>query len=71
MVRGQRPDTRKQLARRIHSSRSRIVKMEKRDPKITVDLLIKSLLASGMDDHIPSPCLKGEKARFCILRANI
>jgi DNA-binding XRE family transcriptional regulator len=39
--------TQEQLAEKIHSSQSRIAKMEKGDPTVTVDLLVKSLFALG------------------------
>ena len=35
------------LARLVKSSQSRIAKMEKGDPSVSIDLLIKSLLALG------------------------
>ena len=38
-----------QLARMIKSSQSRVAKMEKGDPTVSVDLLVKSLLALGAD----------------------
>jgi DNA-binding XRE family transcriptional regulator len=39
--------TQTQLAKLLKSSQSRIAKMEKGDPTVSVDLLIKSLLAMG------------------------
>ena len=36
-----------ELARLIHSSQSRIAKMEAGDPSVSIDLLMKSLLALG------------------------
>ena len=39
--------TQAQLAKILKSSQSRVAKMEKGDPTVTVDLLIKSLLALG------------------------
>ena len=39
--------TQAQLAKMLKSSQSRIAKMEKGDPSVSVDLLIKSLLALG------------------------
>jgi len=39
--------TQDQLARLIRSSQSRVAKMEKSDPTISIDLLMKSLLALG------------------------
>lgn len=41
--------TQAQLAKMLKSSQSRIAKMEKGDPTVSVDLLIKSLLAMGAD----------------------
>jgi ribosome-binding protein aMBF1 (putative translation factor) len=38
-----------QLAKRLKSSQSRVAKMEKGDPTVSVDLLVKSLLAMGAD----------------------
>ena len=39
--------TQHQLAQKIKSSQSRVAKMEKGDPSVSIDLLIKSLLAMG------------------------
>jgi DNA-binding XRE family transcriptional regulator len=39
--------TQQELARRVRSSQSRIAKMERCDPSVSIDLLIKSLLALG------------------------
>jgi len=39
--------TQVQLAKRIHSSQSRVAKMETGDPSVSLDLLVKSLLALG------------------------
>ncbi len=39
--------TQAQLAKMLKSSQSRIAKMEKGDPSVSVDLLVKSLLAMG------------------------
>jgi DNA-binding XRE family transcriptional regulator len=39
--------TQAQLAKLLKSSQSRVAKMEKGDPSVSVDLLIKSLLAMG------------------------
>jgi predicted XRE-type DNA-binding protein len=36
-----------QLAKMLKSSQSRVAKMEKGDPSVSVDLLVKSLLAMG------------------------
>ena len=38
------------LAKAIHSSQSRIAKMEAGDPTVSLDLLIKSILALGASD---------------------
>lgn len=40
--------TQQELAERIDSSQSRIAKMETGDPSVTLDLIIKSLLALGV-----------------------
>ncbi len=37
-----------ELAERIHSSQSRIAKMERGDPHVSLDLMIRALLATGM-----------------------
>ena len=39
--------TQEQLAQKIKSSQSRVAKMEKGDPSVSVDLLVKSLFALG------------------------
>jgi predicted XRE-type DNA-binding protein len=41
--------TQAQLAKMLKSSQSRVAKMEKGDPTISLDLLVKSLLAMGAD----------------------
>ena len=41
--------TQAQLAKMLKSSQSRIAKMEKGDPTVSVDLLVKSLIAMGAD----------------------
>lgn len=40
--------TQAQLAKAIHSSQSRVAKMEAGDPSVSIDLLVKSLLALGV-----------------------
>jgi hypothetical protein len=35
------------LAKMLKSSQSRVAKMEKEDPSVSIDLLVKSLLAMG------------------------
>jgi transcriptional regulator with XRE-family HTH domain len=37
------------LARKIGSSQSRVAKMETGDPSVSIDLLVRSLLALGAD----------------------
>jgi predicted XRE-type DNA-binding protein len=39
--------TQEQLADLIHSSQSRVAKMENNDPTVSIDLLVKTLLALG------------------------
>ena len=41
--------TQAQLAKLLNSSQSRVAKMEKGDPTVSIDLLVKSLLALGAD----------------------
>ena len=48
--RRQRTLTQNQLARLVKSSQSRIAKMEAGDPTVTVDLLIRALLALGVSN---------------------
>jgi predicted XRE-type DNA-binding protein len=48
-TRKQKHFTQAQLARMLKSSQSRVAKMEKGDPTVSVDLLVKSLLALGVD----------------------
>ena len=43
--------TQAELAERVGSSQSRVAKMEAGDPTVSVDLLVKSLLAAGADRH--------------------
>ena len=40
-----------EVARRLHSSQSRVAKMEGADPSVSLDLLIRSLLALGASDR--------------------
>jgi DNA-binding XRE family transcriptional regulator len=49
--RTERKLTQTQLAKMIHSSQSRVAKMESGDPSVSFDLLIKSMLALGMSKH--------------------
>ncbi|CAB5170547.1 hypothetical protein D3OALGA1CA_5702 [Olavius algarvensis associated proteobacterium Delta 3] len=48
-TRKKKKPTQAQLAKMINSSQSRVAKMEKGDPSVSVDLLVKSLLAIGVD----------------------
>jgi DNA-binding XRE family transcriptional regulator len=41
--------TQAELAKKVGSSQSRVAKMEAGDPTVSVDLLVKSLLAAGAD----------------------
>jgi DNA-binding XRE family transcriptional regulator len=45
--RRQKKLTQEQLARRLKSSQSRVAKMEAGDPSVSLDLLVRSLLALG------------------------
>ena len=47
MHRRSRGITQTQLAQTLHSSQSRVAKMEAGDPSVSLDLLVKSLLALG------------------------
>ncbi len=49
--RRQRRLTQVELARKVRSSQSRIAKMEAGDPSVTLDLLIRSLLALGASNR--------------------
>lgn len=40
--------TQAELAKALHSSQSRVAKMEAGDPTVSIDLLVKSLLALGV-----------------------
>lgn len=40
--------TQAELAKLVHSSQSRIAKMEAGDPSVSIDLLVKSLIALGV-----------------------
>lgn len=48
-LREERNWTQAELARRVGSSQSRIAKMEAADSTVSVDLLVRSLLAAGAD----------------------
>ena len=51
MRRGTRGVTQTQLARALRSSQSRVAKMEAGDPTVSLDLLVKSLLALGTSNR--------------------
>ena len=44
--------TQSALARRIHSSQSRVAKMEAGDPAVSIDLLVRALLSLGADRNL-------------------
>jgi predicted XRE-type DNA-binding protein len=46
-LRRQKKLTQEELARRLKSSQSRVAKMEAGDPSVSIDLLVRSLLALG------------------------
>ena len=70
-VRAQRASsglTQEELARRLGSSQSRVSKLEKADPTVTLDLLIRSMLAAGATSRdiasaIASTGKQGRRAR--------
>lgn len=49
--RAKRGLTQQDVAKAVHSSQSRIAKMEAGDPTVTLDLLIKTLLALGASER--------------------
>ena len=54
--------TQMQVARRIKSSQSRVAKMEAGDPSVSLDLLIKSLLALGSSPAELARLIGGKKS---------
>ncbi|MDP9193344.1 MAG: helix-turn-helix domain-containing protein [Acidobacteriota bacterium] len=48
-LREERNWTQAEFAKRVGSSQSRVAKMEAADPTVSVDLLVRSLLAAGAD----------------------
>jgi DNA-binding XRE family transcriptional regulator len=54
--------TQAELARRLRSSQSRIAKMEAGDPGVSLDLLVKSLLALGMSERDIARLMSGGRA---------
>ena len=51
------------LAKLLHSSQSRVAKMEGGDPSVSIDLLIRSLLALGASNRDLARTISGE--RYC------
>jgi DNA-binding XRE family transcriptional regulator len=47
------------FAKQLHSSQSRVAKMEAGDPTVTIDLLIQALLAVGADRRDVAKALAG------------
>ena len=55
--------TQAELARRVGSSQSRVAKMEAGDPTVSVDLLVRSLLAAGADRRELGRVVVGSRRR--------
>jgi DNA-binding XRE family transcriptional regulator len=55
--------TQTQLAKRIGSSQSRVAKMEAADPSVSIDLLMRSLLAMGASRAELAKIIAKRKAR--------
>ncbi len=53
--------TQAELARRIRSSQSRVAKMEAGDPSVSLDLLVKSLLALGVTEKDLARSIAGSR----------
>lgn len=51
------------LARLIHSSQSRVAKMEAGDPSVSIDLIMKSLLALGASSKEVAEVISSSKPR--------
>jgi DNA-binding XRE family transcriptional regulator len=51
--------TQADLARTIHSSQSRIAKMEAGDPTVSIDLLVRTLLALGASERDVAGLISG------------
>ena len=49
--RKQKKMTQSQLAKLLHSSQSRVAKMETGDPSVSLDLLVKSLFSLGLSKN--------------------
>jgi DNA-binding XRE family transcriptional regulator len=50
-TRKQKKMTQSQLAKILHSSQSRVAKMETGDPSVSLDLLVKSLFSLGLSKN--------------------
>jgi len=61
-LREQRHWTQAELAKHVGSSQSRVAKMEAADPTVSVDLLVRSLLAAGANRRDVGRVV-GEKSR--------
>jgi DNA-binding XRE family transcriptional regulator len=61
--RSRRGITQEALAKAVHSSQSRIAKMERGDPSVTLDLLIKTLLALGASDREVARIIAADRVR--------
>ena len=55
--------TQAEFARRVGSSQSRVAKMEAADPTVSVDLLVRSLLAAGADRRELGRVVVGSRRR--------
>lgn len=51
------------LAKSIRSSQSRVAKMEAGDPTVSIDLLVRTLLALGASDRDIATMIRGASAR--------
>ncbi len=61
-LRKERSLTQMQLAERLQSSQSRIAKAEAADESVSLDLLIRTLLALGASDRDLAEVIAGERA---------
>jgi DNA-binding XRE family transcriptional regulator len=55
--------TQRTLASRLGSSQSRVAKMEAGDPSVSLDLLVRALLATGATVHDIADAIAPERAR--------
>ncbi len=62
-ARAQHHLTQKEFARKIDSSQSRVAKMETGDRSVSLDLLIKSLLALGVTDKDIAKAIIGSNSK--------